>query len=103
MLNASRRLLVCPLLTTFLITGVCSVCRAEDKLIGGTGVDLSYVTAKAFAGVYARIGRVLTSPQVEMFPIEVFAAVGKKELGIDPNDVESVLVLVEPPMPVPGF
>ena len=103
MLNASRRLLVCPLLMTYLITGICSVCRAEDKLITGARVDLSYVTANAFAGAYARIGRVLTSPQAEMFPVEVFAAVGKKELGIDPNDVESVLVLVEPPMPVPGF
>ena len=63
--------------------------------------DLAYITPEAtFAAVtYPR--RVLTAPQMEMLPIEVFSAAGKKELGIDPVDVESVMVIVEPPVAGP--
>ena len=66
------------------------------------GADLAYITPQAaFAAVtYPR--RVLTAPQMEMLPIEVISAAGKKELGIDPVDVESIMVIVEPPVP-PGY
>jgi prepilin-type processing-associated H-X9-DG protein len=65
------------------------------------GVDLAYITPEAaFAAVtYPR--RVLTAPQMEMLPVEVISAGGKKELGIDPLDVESIMVIVEPPVAGP--
>jgi len=60
-------------------------------------LDLSYVTPEAVLAAVARPRRVLTAPEMEMLPIEVFSAAGKKELGIDPLDVEQVMVIVEPP------
>ena len=62
-------------------------------------LDLSYVTpTAAFAAVtYPR--RVLTAPGMEMLPIEVISAAGKKELGIDPLDVEQVMAIAAPPQP----
>ncbi len=60
-------------------------------------VDLSYVTPGAVLAAVAHPRRVLTAPELEMLPIEVMSAAGKKELGIDPLDVEEVMVIVEPP------
>ncbi|MBM4090163.1 MAG: DUF1559 domain-containing protein, partial [Planctomycetes bacterium] len=34
---------------------------------------------------------------MEMLPVEVLSAAGKKELGVDPLDVEQVIAVVEPP------
>ena len=70
----------------------------------GETLDLSYVTPEALLAAAARPRRVLTAPQMEMLPIEVFSAAGKKELGIDPLDVEQVMVIVEAPQASPpGF
>jgi type II secretory pathway pseudopilin PulG len=38
---------------------------------------------------------------MEFMPTEVMTAAGKKELGIDPLDIEKVLVVVEPPQNAP--
>ena len=38
---------------------------------------------------------------MEMLPIEVISAAGKKELGIDPLDIESALIVAEPPVAGP--
>jgi prepilin-type processing-associated H-X9-DG protein len=66
---------------------------AED----GTKVDLSYITPQAFVAAVAYPRRVLTAPEMEMLPVEVISAAGKKELGVDPLDVEQVIAVVEPP------
>ncbi|MBN1912104.1 MAG: DUF1559 domain-containing protein [Pirellulales bacterium] len=60
-------------------------------------LDVSYITPGAnFAGV-AHPRRVLTAPEMELMPVEVFSAAGKKELGIDPVDIEQIMLIVEPP------
>ena len=60
-------------------------------------LDLSYVTPGAVFGGFAHPRRVLTAPEMQMLPIEVLSALGKKELGIDPLDVEQVMWIVQPP------
>jgi len=67
-------------------------------------LDLSYVTPGAVLAVVAHPRGVLTSPQMEMLPVEVISAAGKQELGLDPLDVEQVMLIVEPPAAgPPGF
>jgi hypothetical protein len=59
--------------------------------------DFGYVTPDAVAAAVAYPRRVLTAPELEMLPIEVISALGKKELGIDPVEIEQVLAMAEPP------
>jgi type II secretory pathway pseudopilin PulG len=67
-------------------------------------VDLSYVTPDALVAAVAHPRRVLTAPEMEMLPIEVMTAAGMKELGIDPLDIEQVMLIAEPPKQgPPGF
>jgi len=61
--------------------------------------DVAYVTPDAAFGAVAYPRRVLTAPEMVMLPVEVFSAAGKQELGLDPLDVEQVLVVAEPPGP----
>jgi hypothetical protein len=85
-----------------------SLCRAQESTAktGKAGlaaaVDLSYVPADAFAALVLHPRRVLTAPNMQLLPIEIVTAAGKKYLGFDPVDVESVVVVVEPPTPLPG-
>ncbi len=66
--------------------------------------DMSYVTPGAVLLAVAHPRRLLAAPEMEMMPIEVLSAAGKKEFGIDPMDVEQVMTIVEPPMAgPPGF
>jgi hypothetical protein len=60
-------------------------------------LDLRYATPLSFAGVIARPRQVLTAPNLQMLPYEVFQAAGVEHLGIDPVQVEEVQVFVEPP------
>ncbi len=60
-------------------------------------LDLSYVTPETAAIVVAFPRHVLTAPEMEMLPVEVFTAAGLKELGIDPAQIEQILAVVEPP------
>ncbi len=62
-------------------------------------LDLSYITPTAAFAAVAYPRRVLTAPGMEMLPIEVVSAAGKKELGIDPLDVEQIMVIASPPQP----
>lgn len=65
-------------------------------------LDLSYVTPNAVAAVVAFPSRVLKAPGMEMLPHEVLAAVGERDLGINPADVDQIMVVAEvadgPPM-----
>ncbi len=64
-------------------------------------VDLSYVTPGTALAVVAHPRRVLTAPEMEMLPIEIISAAGKQELGIDPVDIEQILLVAEPPQAAP--
>jgi hypothetical protein len=57
--------------------------------------DLSYITPDTVAAVVAYPRQVLTAPELEMLPTEVFTAAGKKELGIDPLQIEQIVAIVE--------
>jgi len=96
-----------------MVLAPCAACRqqpAAPKPGAGNGnggeedanaqpQDFGYLTETAAAAAIAHPARVLTDPQLEMLPIEVISAAGKKELGIDPVEVEQVLVMAEPPGP----
>ncbi|MBN1589675.1 MAG: DUF1559 domain-containing protein [Pirellulales bacterium] len=60
-------------------------------------LDVSYVVPEATFGAIAFPRRVLTASEMAMLPIEILSASGKKELGIDPVDVEQILLFAEAP------
>jgi prepilin-type processing-associated H-X9-DG protein len=64
-------------------------------------VDQSYITQNAIVAAVAYPRRVLMAPEMEMMPIEVLSAAGKKELGIDPVDVEHLLLVIDAPQAGP--
>jgi len=66
-----------------------------------SAIDLGYVTPETVAAVVLHPRRVLTAAENEMLPIEVISAAGVKELGVDPLDIEQLLVVVEPPLEGP--
>ena len=98
-----HRKAICWLLVLVMAVSPTMGCRqqpAAPKPSGGKPaekLDLSYLTPGAALVVVAHPRRVLTAPEMEMLPIEVLSAAGKKELGIDPLDVEQVMLIVEPP------
>jgi prepilin-type processing-associated H-X9-DG protein len=61
-------------------------------------LELGYVPPDAALGAVAQPRRVLTAPEMEMLPIEVIAAAGKKHLGFDPAEVEQVVVVALAPV-----
>ncbi len=73
--------------------------KAPNKPAAGVKLDLGYVTPESTAAVVVQPRRVLTAPELEFLPTEVFTAAGKQHLGMDPSEVEQVLVIAEPPVP----
>ena len=65
---------------------------------GQPGVDTRFVTPQTVALAYLKPGRIMQAPLAEFLPTEVASAAGLKYLGIDPADVESIQVVVEPPL-----
>ena len=61
------------------------------------GLDLSYVTPQAAAAIVAYPRHLLTDPAMAMFPIEVLTALGEREFGINPVQIEQFLAITEPP------
>ena len=81
-----------------------TVASGADPAGGGPAagkLDLTYVTRDAALAAVAHPRRVLTASEMQMLPVEVLSALGKKELGIDPVDVEQLMVVVEPPLAGP--
>ena len=102
MTGVARKMVCCLLAVSMALSPTLIHVEQSAALAAETaGADLAYITPEAtFAAVtYPR--RVLTAPEMEMLPIEVMSAAGKKELGIDPVDVESIMVIVEPPVAGP--
>jgi hypothetical protein len=60
-------------------------------------VDLGYITPETMAAAVVYPRHVLTAPEMEMMPIEVVSAAVKKGCGLDPAEIEQIVVLVEPP------
>lgn len=59
--------------------------------------DLDYITPDAAAGLVVFPRAILTSAALEALPIEVLSAGGKRELGIDPVQIEQAIAIAEPP------
>jgi hypothetical protein len=64
-------------------------------------LDLGYITPETAAAAVAFPRRVLTAPEMELLPIEVLSALGKRELGIDPVEIEQAMLIAEPPQAGP--
>ena len=73
--------------------------KTPKKAAAGVKLDFRYVTPESTAAVAVQPRRVLTAPELEFLPTEVIIAAGKQHLGIDPSEVEQVLVIAEPPVP----
>ena len=65
------------------------------------GVDVGYITPDAAAAVVAYPRHILTDPAMEMLPLEVITALGERDFGIDPVQVEQLLAIAEPPQKGP--
>ena len=60
-------------------------------------IEWNYITPNAVVAAVAYPRRVLSAPEMEMMPIEIISAAANKELGIEPLDVDQLLLVVEPP------
>ncbi len=82
---------------------VCAQQPATEKpsSVGKAKIDLGYVTPATAAAVVVYPRHVFTAPGMEMLPVEVISAAGKKELGIDPVEIEQIVAIAEPPQAGP--
>ena len=89
---------VCWMLVQIMVLSPCCV-SAQDSSPSAAkdAVDVGYVTPNAVVAAVAYPRRVLTAPEMEMLPLEIMSAAANKELGIEPLDVEQLLLVVEPP------
>ncbi len=69
--------------------------KAAPQTLRKPKLDLGYITVEAAAAVVAYPRYVLTAPELEMLPTEVLRVLVKNEWGIDPLEIEWLLVLVE--------
>ena len=89
---------VCWVLVVAMVAAPCAVHAQEaGPAAAKDSVDVDYVTPGAVVAAVAYPRRVLTAPEMEMMPIEIISAAANKQLGIEPLDVEHVLLVVEPP------
>jgi hypothetical protein len=67
-------------------------------------IDLGFITPETMGVVVAFPKTMLTSPDAELMPIEVFSAAVQQNCGFDPLDIDQLVLVVEPPQEgVPGF
>ena len=55
-------------------------------------IDATYITSGASAAVVLRPAQLMKSPMSEFLPVEVATAAGEKYLGVDPANIEQVLL-----------
>jgi len=65
-------------------------------------IDLGYVTPETTAAVVAYPRRILTAPEMEMLPVEAIRAVVKSEWGIDPLEIEQLVIIAKATDEMPG-
>jgi len=89
---------VCWMLVLTMVASPCWV-YAQENPAGAPQetIDLDYITPNAVVAAVAHPRRVLAAPEMAMMPIEIISAAANKELGIEPLDVEHLLLVVEPP------
>jgi prepilin-type processing-associated H-X9-DG protein len=58
---------------------------------GDASLDLSYIGSDVIAAVVLHPRSVLTSPDLDVLPTEVFVAVGMEQLGIDPTQIDQAI------------
>jgi len=71
--------------------------QSPGATAAGGKLDVSYITPEATFAAVAHPRRVLSAPEMEMLPIEVISAAGMKEVGIDPLDIDEIMVIVAAP------
>ena len=93
---------VCWVLLQVMVVFPCGV-YAQERPAGEQTkeVDLGYITPNSMVAAVAYPRRVLTAPEMELMPIEIISAAANKELGIEPLDVDQLLLVVEPPLQGP--
>ncbi len=97
-MKGSGKRFVCWALVMTMTLYPCAVYAQQgESPTAAESVDLNYITPQAVVAAIAHPRRVLTAPEMELMPVEVLSAVAKKELGIEPLDVEQLLLVVEPP------
>ena len=97
MMRCGQRL-VCWMLVLTMTVSPGGVYAQENRTAAQEkAVDLSYITPNAVVAAVAHPRRVLAAPEMEMLPIEIISAVSNKELGIEPLDVDQLLLVIEPP------
>ncbi len=91
-------------LMTFIVAAAPSLACAQSPVAAAAESPdseqssmLRYVTPGAALAAVAYPRRVLTHPDMQMMPIEIVSAAGKKGLGIDPLNIEQIVLIVEPP------
>ena len=77
-------------------TALCFVTdlHAQDATAAPSKLNLKYIPNDAVAVLIARPRAALKLPSMEMMPREIFTAAGMQQLGIDPLDIESVMLVV---------
>jgi uncharacterized protein DUF1559 len=94
MVGFARKLLVGVLVLALIVAYTASTARAQG-LSASDRLDLSYVTPDAVAAIVAFPSRVLKAPEMEMLPHEVLTAFGKRDLGLEPADIDQIMVVAE--------
>ncbi len=93
----SKKQLIPVFFGALLASSLFNFTRATVAADRGGQVDLTYITQEAVAAIVLHPRDVLNSPDLRMLPVEVLSAVGMRDFGIDPVDLEQVVLFVEPP------
>lgn len=77
-----------------------------DPAVAAAPLDLSYVPSTAMAAAVVAPERILSSPALELYPIEILEALTKQHLGVNVMDVTQIVALTqlsqEAPVPQVG-
>ncbi len=87
---------LCWTMSVLTVTSPAMMLQAQSP--GQNPEPKAYLLPDAAAIVIARPRQLLTSPMVQMYPVEVVTAACLKELGFDPVGVKKVTISITPPM-----
>lgn len=81
------------------VLAVALTALVAPRLAAADPLDLPYIPASAVAAAVLHPAELLAREELKLLPIEVMQVAGKKELGIDPLNVEQVVALLGPIAP----
>ncbi len=90
-----RRLLLCAAVAS--LSHASFAAEPEATKAVTKKLDLKFVPNDAVAAAVVHPKRIITSPQFELWPTEIFSAGGKKEFGFDPMQIELAVGVVAMP------